>query len=218
MRPSSRALITLLVTGSASSSLAIKEFDSCGVLSSDFLNDEFLGKYRVAGPEGCALEGNAASDCFCGPEIDGEERLGEWIWQCGKNITFGPVAPKTCPEVVPVPSLMGDLDKEAVDFMREAKELDCDPSIHPTGFPGDEVCSYSTCDEGGDFTAVCACVDLSRMGIEGSQWHCLHSTCSCGVEDKEAGDGAGASSAAYQNKIVAAAGAAAIATALALLN
>lgn len=192
MRTSSHALIALAaIFGSASASHPpIKEFDSCGVLSSNFLNDSFEGKYRVAGnPGGCALEGSEEANCFCGPEIDGEERLSEWIWQCGDNISFGPVEGKTCPAKVPVPSAaLSDVDVEFIATMRSSQELNCDQNLHPTGFPGDEVCSYSDCEDGGDLSAVCACVDMSAYGLEGPpQWHCLHSTCNCG-DNHDSGD------------------------------
>jgi hypothetical protein len=61
----------------------------------------------------------------------------------------------------------------------------CNLTVHPSGRYGDEVCGYSTCEEGGDYSAVCACVDLERVrGIEGAgqQWFCLHSKCGCGEE------------------------------------
>ena len=188
-----------LIGATGAASAAIREFDTCGVLSSDFMNDSFEGQYRVAGPSGCALGGLASSakeDCFCGPEIDGEERLGEWLWQCEDNIAFGPVGAKTCPAEVPVPVINDkDITAEVVRELREAGEMDCDVEIHPGGHPGDEVCGYSDCDQGGDFTAVCACVDMSRYGVEGGpQWHCLHSTCSCGEGNVGKGGTSGASS------------------------
>lgn len=200
-------IAALIVAAGAAS--AIQEFDACGVLSSDFLNDSFEGQYRVAGPTGCAVADNSEANCFCGPEIDGEERLGEWLWQCGDNITFGPVSPKTCPAEVPVPVVNGvGITADEIRELREAGEMDCDMEMHPGGHPGDEVCGYSNCDEGGDFTAVCACVDLSRYGVEGGpQWHCLHSTCSCGDGD----NGMGGTSGALSNGALGGAGAGAIA-------
>eukprot|EP00536_Pseudo-nitzschia_multiseries_P000165 jgi/Psemu1/233351/estExt_Genewise1.C_30098 len=64
--------------------------------------------------------------------------------------------------------------------------IPCDTSIHPTGRPGDEVCPYSDCDEGGDHSAICACVDLAKYGMgSGTEWVCMHSTCSCGVEEEQ---------------------------------
>lgn len=177
-----RVAALISAVGAAS---AIKEFDACGVLSSDFLKDSFQGQYRVAGPTGCDLTDNSEANCFCGPEIDGEERLSQWLWQCGDNLTFGPVGPKTCPAVVPVPAVDGaQITADEMRELREAGEMDCDMELHPGGHPGDEACGYSDCDEGGDFSAVCACVDLSRYGVEGGpQWHCLHSTCGCGEGD-----------------------------------
>ena len=45
------------------------------------------------------------------------------------------------------------------------------------------MCPYSECDEGGDTSAVCACIDLAKYGLgEGEEWFCLHSTCDCGDE------------------------------------
>ncbi len=45
------------------------------------------------------------------------------------------------------------------------------------------MCPYSECDEGGDTSAICACIDLAKYGFgEGEEWFCLHSTCSCGDE------------------------------------
>lgn len=194
-----RIAAALIGATGAASAAVIREFDTCGVLSSDFMNDSFEGQYRVAGPTGCALglASSSANDCFCGPEIDGEERLGEWLWQCGDNIAFGPVSTKTCPAEAPVPVINNEagITADVVRELREAGEMDCDVDIHPGGHPGDEVCGYSDCDQGGDFTAVCACVDMSRYGVEGGpQWHCLHSTCSCGEGDVGKGGTSGASS------------------------
>jgi hypothetical protein len=58
--------------------------------------------------------------------------------------------------------------------------------LNPTGQPGDEVCPYSDCDEGGDHSAICACIDLKKYGMgEGTEWVCMHATCSCGEEQQE---------------------------------
>mmetsp|Transcript_3500 Transcript_3500/g.6757 ORF Transcript_3500/g.6757 Transcript_3500/m.6757 type:complete len:236 (-) Transcript_3500:284-991(-) len=194
MRPATLASLLLGLSSATSASAHdahIAEGDTCGVLSSDFLNDSFQGEYLVAGGPsssgsgggGCTL--GTTPGCYCGPEIDGEERLSEWTWQCGDAITFGPVAPKICPAEVPVPVD----DSEEIATMRELGQLNCDLDLNPGGHPGDEVCGYSDCDDGADFSAVCACVDLSRYGVEGGpQWHCLHSTCSCGEEEEHVHD------------------------------
>jgi len=48
------------------------------------------------------------------------------------------------------------------------------------------VCPYSECDDGGDTSAICACIDLAKYGLgEGEEWYCLHSTCSCAPVGEE---------------------------------
>jgi hypothetical protein len=155
--------------------------DSCGVKSSDFVNDYFAGKFLVAGTSGCNLSDDETG-CFCAPDFDDQDPLSEWKWQCNDSVDFGPVDGKVCPDTMPIP-------KESLPFeievSRSAAEntLACDTSVHPTGRPGDEVCPYSDCDQGGDTSAICGCVNLANYGMgEGQQWFCLQSTCSCEEE------------------------------------
>jgi hypothetical protein len=167
--------------------------DSCGVRSSDFVNDFFAGEYRVAGTSGCNLEladdvGSTQTGCFCAPDFDDQDPLSAWKWQCNDSVEFGPVAQKVCPATIPISTKTG-ID---IELSRRAAEntLACDSSIHPTGRPGDEVCPYSDCDQpGGDtYSAICGCVDLAKYGMgQGEQWFCLQSTCSCAEKEQDAG-------------------------------
>jgi hypothetical protein len=129
-------------------------------------------------------------------------------------VNFGPnpSTGKVCPATVPVAKGLGELEfvmkkNRALQSDAASSEKDpstttavvgigtesqlqkmsvaCNTTVHPTGQPGDEVCPYSDCDEGGDHSAICACLDLSKYGMgEGEEWVCMHATCSC--EDKSA--------------------------------
>ena len=171
--------------------------------SSNFLNYDYRSDYMVAGETGCSLGDD--SGCFCAPNLTDGDALSEWEWQCNGVVNFGPITSKICPDLVPVAKGLGLL--ESVDNRNRARSLqadevgkiasvgtesmqqkigvECDTSIHPTGRPGDEVCPYSDCDEGGDHSAICACVDLSKYGMgDGMEWVCMHATCSCGEQDE----------------------------------
>jgi hypothetical protein len=159
-------------------SASFQEGDKCGVNSQDFFKVGFGGDYRVAGGEGCDL-GFGHADCFCGVDYDDSDRLSEWKWQCNGAVEFGPATGKQCPDSIPVP-----LNTTTVSWNNETEfmvdPVECDPLIHPTGQRGDPVCGYSDCDIGGDSSAICGCVNLTQYGIgEGTQWFCMHSTCSC---------------------------------------
>lgn len=143
--------------------------------------------------------------CFCAPNLSDGQSLSEWEWQCNGTVRFGPSVGKTCPPTVPVAKGLGILEvvpdrktrrslqnsnagmiaSVGAESMQQKMGVPCDTTIHPTGRPGDEVCPYSDCDEeGGNHSAICACVDLSKYGMgEGSEWVCMHSTCSCGEDD-----------------------------------
>lgn len=148
---------------------AVSEGDPCGINGGDFLDDSFGGTNAVSGP-GCTLA-DGSTDCYCASIKGDENPFGEWVWQCNTpeetKVEFGPREGKECPAAIPVP--------KDYDF---AQPL-CDTSIHPTGLAGDPSCPYHDCDEGGDMSAVCGCVDMAayQMG-EGMAWYCLHSTCS----------------------------------------
>lgn len=173
----------------------IREGDYCNVTSRDFVNPNFLSEYTVAG-DGCTLEDDTKSSCFCAPVLNNDEALSDWKWQCGGTVNFGPVPGKTCPTRVPVPSLLGlgnESESGVVESMLGAGAV-CNSTIHPTGYAGDEVCAYSECESGGDRAAVCACVNTENLGVKGGgeEWFCLHSQCECtlavaGTEEGDAG-------------------------------
>ncbi len=169
--------------------------DTCGVTSAKFLNYDYRSDFMVAGEAGCTLGDN--NECFCAPNLADGESLSEWQWQCNGVVNFGPASSKTCPDMVPVPKGLGllesvrnrnrerslEAEKVAIgaESQQEKMSVACDTAIHPTGRPGDEVCPYSDCDEGGNHSAICACVDLGKYGIGvGMEWVCMHATCSCG--------------------------------------
>lgn len=160
--------------------------------SRKFLNYDYRSDFMVAGESGCTLGEDA--NCFCAPNLDDGQSLSEWQWQCNGVVNFGPaVAEKTCPDKVPVAKGLGQLEivrsrnlQIGTETMQQKMSVSCDPSIHPTGRPGDEVCPYSDCDEGGNHSAICACVDLEKYGIgEGTEWVCMHATCSCGADEDD---------------------------------
>lgn len=179
--------LALLATAVSTVS-AFQKGDTCGVTSTNFLNYDYRSEYMVAGETGCSLGDDIG--CFCAPNLADGESLGEWEWQCNGDVKFGPVSSKTCPDVVPVAKGLGNL--ESVVNRNLARNLDvdkvtsvaCDTNMHPTGRPGDEVCPYSDCDQGGDHSAICACIDLGKYGLgDGMEWVCMHSTCSCSDQD-----------------------------------
>lgn len=168
----------------ATTSTTFNEGDSCGVEMSNFLEDDFLGSYTVAGT-GCTLA-DGADTCFCAPDLQDGENLSQWKWQCGDTVQFGPQNEKVCPASVPVPKQYG-VDSIYFTEAMLGVPVACDPDIHPTGYPGDEVCAYSECEDGGEYSAICACVDLSeRVENGGTQWFCLHATCQCEATAEEA--------------------------------
>jgi len=194
------AIITIAVPNVS----AFQNGDACGVSSKDFLNYDYRSEYMVAGDTGCSLGDDIG--CFCAPNLSDSQSLGEWEWQCNDVVNFGPVSSKICPDVVPVAKGLGKLESVAnrnraryleadkivsvgTESMQQKMRVACDTAIHPTGHPGDEVCPYSDCDEGGDHSAICACIDLDQYGMGvGMEWVCMHSTCSCGEEGGQDGD------------------------------
>jgi hypothetical protein len=163
------AALLLTLVSSASASF---EGATCGITSADFFRPDFQGEFLVSGQAGCSLAGEGTEKCYCAPSYGDDTRLSEWTWQCEgsseKFLGFGPVEGKTCPEKMPV-------DKE-----NSLEGTTCDTSMHPSGQADDPVCPYSTCDEGGSDSSICACIDMEEYGLgEGTQWVCLHSTCDC---------------------------------------
>jgi hypothetical protein len=194
-----RYTLALLAIAAPNAS-AFQNGDTCGVTSRKFLNYDYRSDYMVAGETGCSLGDD--SGCFCAPNLTDGESLSEWEWQCNGVVNFGPASSKICPDLVPVAKGLGilesvanrnlEVDKVAsvgTETMQQKIGVACDTSIHPTGRPGDEVCPYSDCDEGGDHSAICACVDLGKYGMGvGMEWVCMHATCSCGEQDDQDGD------------------------------
>lgn len=199
---------TLATLAIATTVSAFQNGDTCGVTSKDFLNYDYFSDYMVAGEAGCTL--GDETGCFCAPNLADGQSLGEWEWQCNNVVNFGPSvsSSKTCPITTPVAKGLGQLDiianrnraraletissndNKVVSVGTESQQqqikVTCDTAIHPTGQPGDEVCPYSDCDEGGDHSAICACIDLGKYGIGvGMEWVCMHATCSCGEQDDQ---------------------------------
>ena len=183
---SSMLLATVLLVAStftAGASSGVQIGDTCGVNGADFLDATFAGEFRVAGETGCTID--LATGCFCAPKIGDEDQLGEWIWQCNSQspsqdeqlVPFGPAPGKICPSEIPVP----------VGYEGDINPL-CNFTQHPTGQEDDPPCGYSDCDQGGNFSAVCGCVDLAfGKGKEATdfQWYCLHASCHCGAAPSE---------------------------------
>jgi hypothetical protein len=158
-------------------STGTKEFDYCGVDGEKFLDYNFTGNHNVAGL-GCTL-GNK-TNCLCSIDYNDQSSLSPFIWQCG-TVEFGPKGNKTCPATVPVVKPTG---VNSIDFSESmlGVSVTCDTAVNPTGYPGDEACGYSECEKGGDYSAICGCVDFSQrddVELKGVQWICLHSTCNC---------------------------------------
>jgi hypothetical protein len=181
----------LSATVATATATSFQHGDACGVSSRDFLTYDFRSDFLVAGEEGCTLGDD--TQCYCAPDLNDGESLSEWKWQCNSienTVTFGPKNNKACPESVPVAKGLGDLD---VILNRRALQVQervpCDTAINPTGRPGDEFCPYSDCDEGGDHSAICACIDLGQYGMgDGMEWVCMHATCSCEGDHEVAGE------------------------------
>jgi len=204
-------VVVTSATATSASTTTFRNGDACGVKSSDFMSYDFRGEYLVAGASGCSLDQDENEDhCYCAPNLSDGERLGEWVWRCGDGaVTFGPSSPeKVCPSVVPVAKGLGLLEGVVVtaddrrarslgddapakvasvgaESQQQRMGVACDPAIHPSGQPGDEVCPYSDCDDeengGGNHSAICACVDLAAYGMgTGTEWICMHATCDCG--------------------------------------
>merc|ERR1712238_57271 len=75
---------------------------------------------------------------------------------------------------------MGIVASVGTESQQTKLSVPCNLDIHPTGRPGDEVCPYSDCDEGGEHSAICACIDLEKYGMgTGTEWVCMHATCDC---------------------------------------
>mmetsp|Transcript_10459 Transcript_10459/g.23111 ORF Transcript_10459/g.23111 Transcript_10459/m.23111 type:complete len:242 (-) Transcript_10459:94-819(-) len=200
-------ILTIAISGNPTAiTHAFRNGDTCGVTSKDFLNYDFSSDWMVAGNAGCTL--GDSTGCFCAPNLADGKSLGEWEWQCNNVVSFGPneSLSKTCPVMVPVDKDMGQLDfvgnvaralgasssdNNEDNFLdpesqQQLTGVSCDTAIHPTGRPGDEFCPYSNCDEGGDHSAICACIDREAYGIgEGMEWVCMHATCSCGENEEE---------------------------------
>ena len=199
--------------------------DTCGVTSRDFMNYNYRSEYMVAGSAGCTIGGGDTateeeSGCFCAPNLEDGQGLGEWEWQCNNIVNFGPnpETGKVCPSKVPVPKGLGELKwvikndrARGLDGVEEASDttpvpivasvgtesqqqklsVPCNLDLHPTGRPGDEVCPYSDCDDGGKHSAICACIDLEKYGMgTGTEWVCMHATCECedSATDTDTGD------------------------------
>jgi hypothetical protein len=174
-----RKLLLVLLAASLNGlvhSAGFAEGDYCGVDGAKFLDYNFTGNFNVAG-DGCTL-GNK-TNCLCSIDYNDESSLSPFIWQCGA-VEFGPKGNKTCPATVPVVKPTG---VNSIDFSESmlGVPVDCDTALNPTGYPGDEACGYSECESGGDYSAICGCVDGSRpdVGFSTTQWICLHSTCNC---------------------------------------
>lgn len=162
------ASIALLLVGGASAQV-FSEGDSCGVKSADFFKDDFAGDWLVAGANGCDLS-SQEQGCYCAPDLNDNDRLSDWKWQCNNSVKFGPIEGKMCPAEQPGKNLGSD------------QVATCDTAVNPTGRSEDPVCSYSECDSpDGKESAICACINLSDYGLgEGMQWSCLPATCGCG--------------------------------------
>jgi len=160
----------------ASNSAGIKIGDQCGVDGRDFLDDTFTGEYRVSGAPGCSIEGG--TDCYCAPDYGNDQPVGPWVWACNSvdptSVPFGPTGSKVCPDEIPVPE----------SYSEDTNPL-CNAS-NPTGQAGDPPCAYFDCDKGGNYSAICGCVDLSfgagEVEQNDLQWFCLHATCHCGPD------------------------------------
>merc|ERR1712238_576906 len=86
---------------------------------------------------------------------------------------------------------MGIVASVGTESQQQKLSIPCNLDIHPTGRPGDEVCPYSDCDDGGKHSAICACIDLEKYGMgEGTEWVCMHATCECedSATDTDTGD------------------------------
>jgi hypothetical protein len=175
-------LVVALLTFNVANA-AFEEGEYCGVNGKKFMEYNFTGEYAVAG-KGCTLENNTKTRCFCSIDYTDRASGSPFIWQCFDAVKFGPVGEKVCPATVPVVKPTG---VNQIDFSESMLGVAaaCNTSENPTGRPGDEVCSYSECESGGKYSAICGCVDLSQreeLNATGMQWFCLHSTCSCGDE------------------------------------
>merc|ERR1712238_389749 len=86
---------------------------------------------------------------------------------------------------------MGIVASVGTESQQQKLSIPCNLDIHPTGRPGDEVCPYSDCDDGGQHSAICACIDLEKYGMgTGTEWVCMHATCDCedSTTDTDTGD------------------------------
>jgi hypothetical protein len=176
------------LTGSAGQTPEIQEYDLCGVDGERVTDYNYTVEHNLAG-DGCTL--GKKTNCLCSIDYsDQSSPLPPFKWLCG-TVEFGPKGNKTCPNTVPVVKQIG-FDSPDVTESMLAVVAECNTTIHPTGYPGDESCGYSECESGGSYTALCGCVDFSQHEYnitDGMQWVCLYSACNCpGDENRTATD------------------------------
>jgi hypothetical protein len=159
----------LILLGSTNA-VVYQQGDTCGVNGEDYMKPNFTGSVAVAG-NGCKL-GNS-TNCYCAPNITDGGVVGDFVWQCNGSVTFGPIVDKVCPDTIPIGST------------NSTDPVPCNTTVNPTGFPGDPSCGYSECESGGDFSAICGCVDTGSSML----WICLQSTCGCGDDAATETDG-----------------------------
>jgi hypothetical protein len=149
----------------------VQEYDLCGVDGERVTDYNYTVEHNLAG-DGCTL-GNK-TNCICSIDYsDQSSPLPPFKWLCG-TVEFGPKGTKTCPPTVPV---VKQIRVDSPNFTESMLDVTvpCNTTIHPTGYPGDESCGYSECESGGNFTALCGCVDFSQHQYniaDGVQWVC----------------------------------------------
>ena len=155
------------------------EYDFCGIYGANALDDNYTGTHPVAGL-GCTLDDK--THCLCSIDYNRPSERSPFIWQCGGQVEFGPKGNKVCPDTVPVIKPTGVDSMDFTESPTLGVVVECDTKLHPSGYPGDELCGYSECESGGDSSAICACVDFTGLvdaNRTGMQWICLHSKCNC---------------------------------------
>ena len=159
-------------------STGTQEYDLCGVDGEKILEYDYIVDHNVAG-DGCTL-GNK-TNCICAMDYEDQSApLPPFKWLCG-TVEFGPKGNKTCPTTIPIVKSIGSNSSNGTEVM-----VECNTTLHPKGYPGDEGCGYSECENGGDYSALCGCVDFSEHDFnttEGMQWICLYSACNCPVDE-----------------------------------